>query len=50
MGQIFISYRRNDTAGYVRALLSDMKHRFGDRQVFLDVEDIKRRFPRREIN
>ena len=41
MGQIFISYRRDDTAGYVRALLSDMKHKFGDRQVFLDVEDIE---------
>lgn len=41
MGQIFISYRRNDRPGYVRALLSEMKHRFGDRHVFLDVEDIE---------
>jgi len=40
-GQIFISYRRDDNPAYVRALLSEMKHRLGDRQVFLDVEDIE---------
>lgn len=40
MGQIFISYRRDDRAGYVRALLSEMKHTFGDRQTFLDMESI----------
>ncbi|MGE3151817.1 MAG: toll/interleukin-1 receptor domain-containing protein [Nitrospiraceae bacterium] len=40
MGHIFISYRR-DNPGFVRALRSEMKHKFGDRQVFLDVEDIE---------
>lgn len=43
MGQIFISYRRDADAGYVRALLNEMKHTFGDRQTFLDTESIEAR-------
>jgi len=40
MDQVLISYRRDDAAGYVRALMSDMKHAFGIQQVFLDMQDI----------
>lgn len=39
-GSIFISYRRADSPGFVRALLSDMRNTFGSKQVFLDMEDI----------
>ena len=39
-GSIFISYRRADSPGYVRALLSDMRNSFGSNQVFLDMENI----------
>jgi len=40
MEKVFISYRRDDSAGYVMALRGEMNRRFGDRQIFLDVEDI----------
>ncbi|MDD5579914.1 MAG: toll/interleukin-1 receptor domain-containing protein [Methylobacter sp.] len=39
-GSIFISYRRADSPGYVRALMSDMRNFFGSKHVFLDMEDI----------
>ncbi|MGH8470224.1 MAG: toll/interleukin-1 receptor domain-containing protein [Gammaproteobacteria bacterium] len=39
-GSVFISYRRTDSPGYVRALMSDMRNTFGSKQVFLDMEDI----------
>lgn len=38
--QIFISYRRDDTAGYARALCDDLARRFGASRVFMDVDDI----------
>ncbi|MBT9596922.1 MAG: toll/interleukin-1 receptor domain-containing protein [Vitreoscilla sp.] len=38
--QIFISYRRDDTAGYARALCDDLARRFGAARVFMDVDDI----------
>lgn len=38
---IFISYRRSDEPGYVRALASDLRHFFGNQQVFLDMETIE---------
>ena len=38
---IFISYRRSDSPGYVRALMSDLRHAFGSQHVFLDLETIK---------
>lgn len=41
MDQIFISYRRDDAPGYVRALMTDMKYTVGSQQVFLDMEDIE---------
>jgi TIR domain len=39
-GSIFISYRRADSPGYVRGLMSEMRNTFGSNQVFLDMEDI----------
>lgn len=41
MGSIFISYRRDDSAGYAGRLASDLERVFGDALVFQDVEDIK---------
>ena len=38
---IFISYRRSDAPGYVRALMSDLRNTFGSNQVFLDMEGIE---------
>jgi hypothetical protein len=38
--QIFISYRRDDSAGYARALCDDLARRFGAASVFMDVDDI----------
>ncbi len=38
--QIFISYRRDDTAGYARALYDALAREFGDQRVFIDVDDI----------
>lgn len=38
--QIFISYRRDDSAGYARALHDALARRFGEERVFIDVEDI----------
>ncbi len=40
-GSIFISYRRADAPGFVRALMSELRNRFGSQQVFLDMEDIE---------
>lgn len=39
-GQIFISYRRDDTAGYARALNDALAQQFGADRVFIDVDDI----------
>lgn len=39
-GQIFISYRRDDTAGYARALNDALAQQFGAERVFIDVDDI----------
>lgn len=38
--QIFISYRRDDTAGYARAVFDALAGRFGHERVFIDVDDI----------
>ncbi len=47
MNAIFISYRRGDSA-YAGRLYADLSARFGERQVFMDVDDIVpgRPFPR----
>ena len=37
---IFISYRRDDSAGYVRALYDRLIEHFSEEQVFMDVDDI----------
>jgi hypothetical protein len=38
--QIFISYRRDDTAGYARAVVDALSRSFGADRVFIDVDDI----------
>ena len=39
-GTIFISYRRDDAAGYARALGDRLAGRYGANRVFVDVDDI----------
>jgi len=41
MAGIFISYRRDDTAGYTGRLLDDLKEAFGQQQIFRDIEAIE---------
>ena len=38
--QIFISYRRDDAAGYARAVYDELARHFGAERVFIDVDDI----------
>ena len=38
--QIFISYRRDDAAGYARAVGDELARHFGAERVFIDVDDI----------
>jgi hypothetical protein len=38
--QIFISYRRDDAAGYARAIYDELARNFGADRVFIDVDDI----------
>lgn len=38
--QIFISYRRDDAAGYARAVYDALAQRYGADHVFMDVDDI----------
>ncbi len=38
--QIFISYRRDDAAGYARAVYAELARQFGAERVFMDVDDI----------
>lgn len=38
--QVFISYRRDDAAGYARAIYDELARRFGAERVFIDVDDI----------
>ena len=38
--QIFISYRRDDAAGYARAVCDELARHFGAERVFMDVDDI----------
>lgn len=38
--QIFISYRRDDAAGYARAVYDELARHFGAERVFMDVDDI----------
>jgi hypothetical protein len=38
--RIFISYRREDSAGFVRALLGPLRERFGSDRIFKDTDNI----------
>lgn len=38
---IFICYRRDDSAGYARALHDRLSAHFGDKQIFMDIEQIE---------
>jgi hypothetical protein len=40
MAKIFISYRRNDTSGWVQHLATDLQARFGRDAVFVDIDKI----------
>jgi hypothetical protein len=40
MGSIFVSYRRDDAAGFAGRLEDELERRFGDVEVFRDVDDI----------
>ena len=47
--QIFISYRRDDAAGYARAVNDELARCFGADRVFIDVDDINAGQPFSEI-
>ncbi len=47
--QVFISYRRDDAAGYARALCNELVTQFGAERVFIDVEDIDAGQPFSEV-
>lgn len=42
MSGIFISYRRDDTAGHAGRLFDHLSRAFGQDGVFMDVDDIRR--------
>ena len=44
-GQIFISYRRDDAAGYARALYDRLAQHFSSERVFMDVDAIEPGLP-----
>ena len=41
MGGVFISYRRDDAAGYARAIYEELTERFSPDRVFMDVDAIE---------
>ena len=47
--QIFISYRRDDAAGYARAIHEELTRNFGAERVFIDVDDINAGQPFSEV-
>ena len=47
--QIFISYRRDDAAGYARAVNDELVRCFGADRVFIDVDDINAGQPFSEV-
>jgi hypothetical protein len=47
--KIFISYRRDDAAGYARAVNDELTRRFGANRVFIDVDDINAGQPFSEV-
>lgn len=40
MSRVFVSYRRDDTQGEAGHLLADLRRRFGDERVFMDIAGI----------
>jgi prepilin-type processing-associated H-X9-DG protein len=48
-GHIFISYRRDDSAGYTRAIFEQLTERFSKSQVFMDVDTIEPGLPFDEV-
>jgi hypothetical protein len=44
-GHIFISYRRDDSAGYARAIYDQLAQHFSRERIFMDVDAIEPGFP-----
>ncbi|MCB1723553.1 MAG: toll/interleukin-1 receptor domain-containing protein [Gammaproteobacteria bacterium] len=40
-GSVFISYRREDSAGYARAIYNELRERLGAEKIFMDVDAIE---------
>ncbi len=49
MGKVFISYRRDDAAGYARAIYEELTERFPPERVFMDVDAIEPGLPFDEV-
>ncbi len=49
MGKVFISYRRDDAAGYARAIYDQLTERFATERVFMDVDAIEPGLPFDEV-
>ncbi|WP_280151198.1 toll/interleukin-1 receptor domain-containing protein [Piscinibacter sp. XHJ-5] len=47
--RVFISYRRDDAAGYARAIYDELVRRFSDERVFMDADDIAAGLPFDEV-
>ncbi|NIR43657.1 MAG: TIR domain-containing protein, partial [Gemmatimonadetes bacterium] len=41
MSNVFISYRRQDSAGYARAIFNSLRQHFPGGRVFMDVDNIQ---------
>ena len=48
-GHIFISYRRDDSAGYTRAIYDQLAKRFTKERIFMDVDAIEPGLPFDEV-
>jgi len=48
-GHIFISYRRDDSAGYTRAIYDKLAQRFTEERIFMDVDAIEPGLPFDEV-
>ena len=48
-GQIFISYRREDSGGYTRAIYDQLVQRFSKDRIFVDVDAIEPGLPFDEV-
>ena len=49
MGKVFISYRRQDAAGYARAIYEELTERFTPDRIFMDVDAIEPGLPFDEV-